>query len=232
QDTKTSTSQTPAPAPTSSQGTPASKDAKAKPTGDAAAATPEKDSFTASQLEQMAAPIALYPDSLLMQILMASTYPLEVVEAARWVEANPELKDEKKIDEALKKEDWDPSVKSIVKFPDIIKKMNKNLDWTRDIGDAFLGQQSELLDAVQRMRGKAHEAGNLKSGKEQTVTVQEDKTIVIQQTNPEVIYVPSYNPTVVYGPYWPPPVYYPTMYAYPPGAAFFTFSMGMMWGAA
>src|SRR5262245_35536598 len=187
-----------------------------------------EDKFTASQLEQMIAPIALYPDSLLMQILMASTYPLEIVEAARWLEEHPELKaekDDKKVDEALKKEDWDPSVKSIVKFPDILTKMNKNLDWTRDLGDAMLGQQSELLDAAQRMRGKAHEAGNLKSGKEQTVTVQEDKTIVIQQTNPEVIYVPSYNPTVVYGPTWPPPYYYAPMYAYPPGAAFFTFSM-------
>ena len=230
QETKSTTA--PAAAP---KDKPATAPATTSKSATAPATPKDEKAFSSSQLEQMVAPIALYPDPLLMQILMASTYPLEIVEAARWLDENPQLKtekDEKKIDEALKKQDWDPSVKSLVKFPDVLAKMNKNLDWTRDIGDGFLGQQTEMLDAVQRMRGKAHEAGNLKSGKEQTVTVQEDKTIVIQQANPEVIYVPSYNPTVVYGSYWPPPVYYPAMYAYPPGAAFFTFSMGMMWGAA
>ena len=192
---------------------------------------PADGKFDASHLEQIVAPIALYPDSLLMQILMASTYPLEVVEAARWVEANPKVTGDA-IDAAIKKEDWDASVKSLCRLPDVLKKMNENLDWTRDMGDAFLGQQAELLDAVQRMRGKAQKEGHLKDTKEQTVTVQEDKTIIIKETNPEVIYVPSYNPTVVYGSSWPPPYYYAPMYVYPPGAAFFTFSVGFAMGAA
>ena len=208
------------------------------PAADAAKTTAAKEGeapadgkFDASHLEQIVAPIALYPDSLLMQILMASTYPLEVVEAARWVEANPKVTGDA-IDAAIKKEDWDASVKSLCRLPDVLKKMNENLDWTRDMGDAFLGQQAELLDAVQRMRGKAQKEGHLKDTKEQTVTVQEDKTIIIKETNPEVIYVPSYNPTVVYGSSWPPPYYYAPMYVYPPGAAFFTFSVGFAMGAA
>ena len=203
--------------------------AKTPPAEEGAAPTDAK--FDASHLEQIVAPIALYPDSLLMQILMASTYPLEVVEAARWVEANPKVTGDA-IDAAIKKEDWDASVKSLCRLPDVLKKMNENLDWTRDMGDAFLGQQAELLDAVQRMRGKAQKEGHLKDTKEQTVTVQEDKTIIIKETNPEVIYVPSYNPTVVYGTSWPPPYYYAPMYVYPPGAAFFTFSVGFAMGAA
>jgi len=217
--------------------------AKPASTAPAAQATPAKTppaeegpapadaKFDASHLEQIVAPIALYPDSLLMQILMSSTYPLEVVEAARWVEANPKVTGDA-IDAAIKKEDWDASVKSLCRLPDVLKKMNENLDWTRDMGDAFLGQQAELLDAVQRMRGKAQKEGHLKDTKEQTVTVQEDKTIIIKETNPEVIYVPSYNPTVVYGSSWPPPYYYAPMYVYPPGAAFFTFSVGFAMGAA
>ena len=187
--------------------------------------------FSADQLEQLVAPIALYPDALLMQILMAATYPLEVVDAARWVQKNPGLKGSQ-LDDALKGEDWDPSVKSMCEFPDVLKRMNDNLDWTKDLGDAFLGQQQTLLDTVQRLRIKAHDKGNLKTTKEQTVTVQQDKTIVIQQADPQVIYVPTYDPVVVYG--MPPPVYpyYPAVYAYPPGAAFFGFAAGVAVGAA
>jgi hypothetical protein len=194
-------------------------------------AAPADGKFDAAHLEQIVAPVALYPDSLLMQVFMASTYPLEIVEAARWVKDNPKVTGEA-VDAAIKEEDWDPSVKSLCRLPEVLAKMNENLDWTRDMGDAFLGQQTEMLDAVQRLRQKAQKEGHLKSSKEQTVTVQEDKTIIIKESDPEIIYVPSYNPTVVYGPTWPPPVYYAPMYVYPPGAAFFTFSVGFAMGAA
>ena len=239
----------PATAPAKDANAPAEKTPAAKSDKSATDAAPAKDAgapakdaaapaekaaegkFDAAHLEQMAAPVALYPDSLLMQLLMAATYPLEIVEAARWVKDNPKVTGDA-IDAAIKEQDWDPSVKSLCRVPDVLTKMNENLDWTRDLGDAFLGQQTELLDAVQRLRQKAKEAGHLKSTKEQTVTVQEDKTIIIKESSTEVIYVPSYNPTVVYGPAWPPPVYYAPMYVYPPGAAFFTFSIGFAMGAA
>jgi hypothetical protein len=188
--------------------------------------------FTAAQLEQMAAPIALYPDSLVSQILMASTYPLEIVQAGRWSEKNPGLKG-KELEEALKGQVWDPSVKSLCGFPDVLKRMNENLDWTQDLGDAFLAQKSEMLDAVQRMRGKAYEAGNLKSTEQQVVTQQPDKIIVIQPAQPEVIYVPTYSPTVVYGAWYYPHWYYPPMYvAPPPGYGMMAFTAGVVWGAA
>src|SRR4030095_5876697 len=108
------------------------------------------------------APIALYSDGLLSQMLMAATYPLEIVEAERFMKANPGLKDTA-LDEKLKEEDWDPSVKSLCKVPDVLTKMSENLDWTQDLGDAFLGQKTEVMDAIQRMRGKANESGNLKT---------------------------------------------------------------------
>ena len=116
-------------------------------------------SFTKDQLEQMVAPMALYPDPLVSQMLMASTYPLEIVEAARWLKTNPGLKD-KALEEGLKTQDWDASVKSLCGFPDVIKQMDENLDWTQDLGDAFLAQKTELMDTLQRMRGKAYDAGN------------------------------------------------------------------------
>jgi hypothetical protein len=198
----------------------------------AAAAPAAAPAFTAAQLEQMTAPIALYPDSLVTQILMAATYPLEIVEAARWSKANPGLEG-KALEEALKQQDWDIAVKALAGFPDVLARMNENLDWTQDLGDAFLAQQSDVLDAVQRMRGKAYEAGNLKSSEQQVVTQQPDKIIVIQPADPQVIYVPTYSPTVVYGawhyPYW----YYPPMYvAPPPGYGAMAFTAGVFWGAA
>jgi hypothetical protein len=190
------------------------------------------ESFPAEHLEQLVAPIALYPDGLLAQILMAATYPLEIVEAARWLQKNPGLKADA-LETKLKDQTWDPSVKSLCGFPDVLARMNDNLDWTQDLGDAFLAQQAELMDAVQNMRRKAYDSGNLKSGKEQTVTEQPDKIIVIEAADPEVIYVPTYYPTAVYGswsyPYW----YYPPMYPpAPPGGMFFAFSAGVVWGAA
>jgi len=128
--------------------------------------------FSPEELEQVAAPIALYPDALLAQVMMASTYPLEVVEAARFLEDNPELKDTA-LDDALKEKTWDPSVKSLVSFPQVLTMMNEKLDWTQKLGDAFLAQQKDVMDAVQRLRSKAHAAGNLETTKEQKVIVQQ-----------------------------------------------------------
>ncbi len=194
--------------------------------------TPPAAAFTPAQLEQMVAPIALYPDSLVTQILMAATYPLEIVEAARWTVKNPGLKPDA-LEAKLKEQDWDIAVKALCGFPDVLKRMNENLDWTQDLGDAFLAQQSDVLDTVQRMRGKAYEAGNLKTTEQQVVTQQPDKIIVIQPANPQVIYVPTYAPTVVYGAWAYPTYYYPPMYAPPPpGYGMMAFTAGVFWGAA
>jgi len=188
--------------------------------------------FSAVQLEQLVGPIALYPDALLTHVLMAATYPLEVVEASRWLKKNPTLKGSA-LEEALKEQDWDPSVKSVCAVPAVIEMMNENLDWMKDLGDAFLGQQAEVLAAAQRMRAKAYEAGNLKNTEQQVVTQDEEKIIVIESANPEVIYVPSYSPTVVYGGWQYPTYYYPAMYVPPPpGVGFMIFTAGVVWGAA
>jgi hypothetical protein len=191
-------------------------------------------SFRPEELDQMLAPIALYPDSLLAQVLTASTYPLEVVQAARFVEHNPGLKGDKLM-EAVKGQDWDPSVKAMLGFPDVLAMMNEQLDWTTKLGDAFLAQQRDVMDSVQRLRDKAYEAGNLNSTKEQVVKVEkETQTIIIQPTNPQVVYVPAYNPTIVYGTWWYPA--YPPYYYHPPGyvagAAAFSFFAGVAVGAA
>lgn len=190
--------------------------------------------FRPEQLDQMLAPIALYPDSLLAQVLAASTYVLEVVQAARFVEQNPSLKGEA-LTQAAKDKDWDPSVKAMLEFPDVLKMMSDKLDWTQDLGDAFLGQQREVMDSVQRLRAKAQESGNLQNTKEQVVA-QDPATqvIVIEPASPEVVYVPAYDPTVVYGswayPAYPPYPYYP--YGWVPGAAAFGFMAGVAIGAA
>lgn len=198
----------------------------------APAETQAASTFTPEQLEQIVAPIALHPDAILSQILMASTYPLEIVEAARWVQKNSALKGAK-LEEALKQQDWDPNVKTICGLPAVLKQMNDNLDWTQDLGDAFLGQKKELMDTVQKMRQKALEAGTLKSSEQQKVS-EDGNIIIIQSASPEVVYVPSYSPTVVYGSSWYyPTYYYPPMYApYPPGAPLFSFGLGLAWGAA
>lgn len=190
--------------------------------------------FKQEELEQLLAPIALYPDSLLAQIFMASTYPLEVVQAGRWVRNNQGLKGDA-LTAALEKENWDPSVKSLINFPQVLEMMNEKLDWTQKLGDAFLGQQKDVMGTVQRLRARAEAEGNLKSTKEQKVVVEkETKTIVIESANPQVVYVPTYNPTVVYGawayPAYPPYAYYPPGYA--AGAALFSFGMGVAMGAA
>ena len=194
---------------------------------------PADDTFATDQLEQLVAPIALYPDALLAQILMASTYPLEIVEADRWISGQPDLKGEA-LEKALLEKDWDPSVKALTTLPNVLKQMSENLDWTQDLGDAFLGQKNELMDTVQIMRGKAYEAGNLTTTEQQTVTQNPDKIIVIQQASPEIVYVPSYSPTVVYGPSWYYPCwYYPPMYPYyPAGYGLVAFGVGVAVGGA
>lgn len=189
--------------------------------------------FDTEKLEQLVAPIALYPDALLMQIMMAATYPLEIVEADRWIRDQPDLTGDA-LDEALLDKDWDPSVKSLTTLPSVLKQMSENLDWTQDLGDAFLAQQNDLLDTAQRMRGLAYDAGNLETTEQQTVTQQEDKIIVIESTSTEVIYVPTYSPTVVYGPGWYYPRWYYPRWYYPPrpGYGFVAFGVGVAVGAA
>lgn len=197
------------------------------------AETPQPSPFKPEELEQIVAPIALYPDPLLAQVLMAATYPLEVVQAERWQKQNKDLKGDS-LNAALEKQPWDASVKSLVEFPDVLTMMSEKLDWTQKLGDAFLAQQKEVMDTVQTLRKRAKEEGNLKSTEEQKVTEQEEK-IVIVPSNPQVVYVPVYNPTVVYGvwpyPAYPPYYYYPPAYVYPPGGLFISFSMGVVWGA-
>src|SRR4029077_4985682 len=166
-----------------------------------------------AELDQVLATIALYPDPLISQILMASTYPLEIVQADRWAKQNASLKGDA-LGKALEAQDWDPSVKSLVNFPQVLTMMSEKLDWTQKLGDAFLEDEKKVLDTIQSLRAKAQASGNLKTTKEQTVTV-ETKIIKIEPANPQVIYVPTYNPTVVYGA-WPYPAYPPYAY-YPPG---------------
>ena len=186
--------------------------------------------FKPEEIEQLVAPIALYPDSLVSQILMASTYPLEVVEADRWAKQNKNLKGDP-FAAALEKQSWDPSVKSLANFPQVLSMMSEKLELTQKLGDVFLAQQKDVLDAVQRLRTKAQESGNLKTTTEQKVIV-EGKIIKIEPANPQVVYVPTYNPTVVYGP-WPYPAYPPYPWN-PPGyvaTAAFSFAAGVAVGA-
>src|SRR5262252_2264913 len=169
------------------------------------------------ELDALLAPIALYPDALLAQILMASTYPLEVIEAERWVTANRNLKDDA-LKTAVGKQSWDDSVKSLVATPSVLDMMSDKLDWTQKLGDAVLAQQPDVMDAIQRLRQKAQANDKLTSNQQQTVsTEQQDgkQVIVITPTQPNTVYVPYYNPAVVYGT-WPSPTYPP--YYWPPPA--------------
>lgn len=186
------------------------------------------NNFKPEELEQLVAPIALYPDSLLTQILMASTYPLEIVQADRWAKQNKGMKGDA-LAKALEAQPWDPSVKSLVNFPDVLAMMGEKLDWTQKLGDAFLAQQKDVMGAVQKLRAKAQASGNLKTTKEQVVKV-EQQTIIIEPASPQVVYVPTYNPTVVYGT-WPYPAY-PPYPVYPPGYVAGTAAFSFMAGAA
>ena len=190
--------------------------------------------LTMPQLQALVAPIALYPDSLLSQVLMAATYPLEVAEAASWQKSNANLKGDA-LQDALKNESWDNSVKSLVSFPDALNALGSKLDWTQRLGDAYLAQPKDLFQAVQDLRAKAKQAGNLKSGSQITVTQAPQQEIVIAPTNPQVVYVPTSNPQFVYGA-WPYPAYPPAP-AYYSGASMaavglLSFGAGMAVGAA
>jgi hypothetical protein len=189
----------------------------------------------ADQLDSLVAPIALYPDPLLGQVLVASTYPLEIVQLQQWLNQHKDLKGQALTD-AVMKENWDPSIQAMAVLPDVVKQLADNIKWTSDLGNAFLAQQSDVMDAVQRMRMKAKNAGKLTTTEQQKVETQvvENKTVVvIEPANPQVVYVPSYNPVVVYGPpvYPYPPIYYPPPGYYAAGMAI-SFGVGLAVGAA
>ena len=216
----------------------------ANPAPDTPVPAPAKDAvFTQEQLDQMLAPIALYPDPLLAQVLMATTYPGEVAEAVTWSKANPDAKG----DDAVKQvanQPWDPSVQALVAFPQVLATLGQDPVWVQRLGDAFLAQPDEVMEGVQRLRRQAQAAGNLQSNQYQNVTIQNvaapapaaaptttasapppassSSTIIIQPADPQVVYVPTYNPTTTYGT-WPypasPPAYYPPPPAYYPGQA-------------
>ena len=187
-----------------------------------------------AQLDQLVAPIALYPDTLLAQVLMAATYPLEVVQADRFAKANKGLKGDK-LTQALDKKDWDPSVKQLVSTPTVLAMMSDQLDWTEKLGDAVLAQQADVMDAVQRLRAEAQANGKLETTKQQKVTVNQEATkqvIEIAPASSGVVYVPYYDPAIVYGA-WPYPDYPP--YYYPPPAGYIyggAIARGLAWGAA
>jgi hypothetical protein len=175
---------------------------------------PGQSKYTQEQLDQLLAPIALYPDSLLSQILMASTYPLEVVEADRWLKQNSDLTGDS-LDAALKDKQWDVSVKSLCHFPGVIAMMSDKLEDTADLGNAFLDQQDQVMDSIQNLRAKARAQGHLESTDKQKV-IAEDPYITIEPAEPDVIYVPAYDPCWVYGPWWyplcsPPWFWYPDL---------------------
>jgi hypothetical protein len=185
------------------------------------------------QLDSLVAPIALYPDPLLAQTLVACTYPLEIVQLQQWLEKNKNLKD-KALTQAVEKQNWDPSIQAMAPFPDLVKQLTQNIKWADELGNAFLAQQSDVMDAVQRMRTKAVDKGALKTTEQQKVEtkVVENKTVVVvQPAKTEVVYVPSYDPVAVWGaPYYPyPPVVYP---AYPAGGMLLGFGVGIAMGAA
>ncbi|MGH8736819.1 MAG: DUF3300 domain-containing protein [Burkholderiales bacterium] len=170
--------------------------------------------YTQAQLDQMLAPIALYPDPLLSQILMAATYPLEVVQAARWADVHPGLQGDDAV-RAVEGENWDPSVKSLVAFPRVLAMMDERLDWTQSLGEAFLEQEPYVMDTVQRLRERARASGNLASNDGMLVS-QQAGTIAIEPANPQVVYVPYYDPLLVYGG-WQWPAYPPVRWAPWPG---------------
>ena len=183
-----------------------------------AATAPSQPLLKSEELDQLLAPIALYSDTLLSEVLMASTYPLEVVQADRWVRSNKGLTGDK-LKTALEQQSWDTSVKSLVAVPTVLNMMSDKLDWTQKLGDAVLAQEKDVMDAIQRLRGRAQAADKLKTTKEQKVTTRTEdskQVIAIEQTAPETVYVPYYNPAVAYGD-WPYPDYPPLYFAPPPG---------------
>ena len=189
-----------------------------------AAPAPAYTQQTPEQLQQLVAPIALYPDSLVAQVLAASTFPEQVVEANRWAQAHPDLKGDA-LGQAVDQQPWDPSVKALTAFPSVLGNMDKNLSWTSSLGDAYYNQQQDVMDAVQVMRKKAQDAGNLKTTPQQTVAAQ-DSDITIEPSDPDEVYVPAYNPWLVYG---YPVVAWPGWYPYPGiwfGGPYLSFGLG------
>ena len=181
---------------------------------------PQVTKLTNDQLDSLVAPIALYPDTLLSQVLVASTYPLEVVQANQWLESHHDLKGQDLTD-AAQAQGWDPSVQALVVFPDVLKRLSDDVTWTTRVGNAFLAQQSDVMDSVQRLRGKAEQAGKLTSTDQQKVvdkTEEGQKVVAIEPANPQVVYVPVYDPVWIWGPapfYAPYPVWW-----YPPAPVF------------
>ncbi len=206
------------------------------PPAQAAAALPQAQAIKipTEQLDSLVAPIALYPDPLLAQALAASTYPLEIIQLQQWLERNKNLKD-KALADAASKQPWDASIQALAALPDVVKRLADDIQWTTDLGNAFLAQQSDVMDAVQRMRKKAQDKGNLKSTEQQKVetrVIENKSVIIVEQANPQVVYVPSYDPVVVYGPaFYPyPPIYYPPAGYYAGGLAI-AFGVGIAMGA-
>jgi len=189
-----------------------------------------------AQLQQLVAPIALYPDALVAQILAAATYPDQVVEADRWLQQHADLKGPQ-LGQDVDKQPWDPSVKALTEFPSVLANMDKNLSWTSSLGDAYFNQQQDVMKAVQLMRDRAQKAGNLESTSQEKVS-NNGKTIVIEPADPEIVYVPEYDPWLVYGApigVWPGWYSYPGLFLPGPGIAFgFGFGVGFFgeygWG--
>jgi hypothetical protein len=203
--------------------------------------------FSDQQLDQLTAQIALYPDALLSQVLMASTYPSDVASAAEWARAHPDAKGDEAV-KLVEDRDWDPSVASLVAFPQVIVTMGEKPDWVRDLGDAFLAQPEDVMESVQRLRVQAQKAGNLKSNEQTVVRVEneppdepatrtvERQVIYIEPAQPQVVYVPTYNPLVVYGS-WMYPAYPPVYIPPPPGywwsvAVGGAIATGIAWGVS
>jgi len=192
---------------------------------------PPGQALAADQLDGLVAPVALYPDPLLSQILVASTYPLELVQAWQWLQRNPGLTGPA-LTQAAQQQNWDPSIQALVVFPDLVKRLNQDITWTTDLGNAFLAQQPDVMNAVQQMRREAEQAGKLASGPQQTVTNtnQDGQPIVgIQPANPGMMYLPNYDPGYI----WGPSLYYPyANWYYPPyiGGAYFGFGLGIPMG--
>jgi hypothetical protein len=192
---------------------------------------PPGQALAPDQLDDLVAPVALYPDPLVSQILVASTYPLELVQALQWLQRNPGIAGAA-LTQAAEQQNWDPSIQALLIFPDLVKRLNQDITWTTNLGNAFLNQQADVMDAVQRMRSKAQKTGKLSSTPQQTVTTTSDNgqsEITIQPANPQVIYLPNYDPAY----FWGPPLYYPyANWFYPPygGGAYWGFGMGIPMG--
>jgi hypothetical protein len=191
--------------------------------------TQQAGSLSMPELQSLISPIALYPDALLSQMLIASTYPLEIAEAANWLRSNNHMSSSA-LQDALKPQAWDNSVKSLVTFPDALNMLGNKLDWTQKLGDAYLSQPKDLMQAVQALRTKAKQAGNLQTSQQINVTTDPESNIIIVPANPQVVYVPTYNPMMVYGG-WGYPAY-PPYPVYNPAWGFMAFGAGMAVGAA